>query len=189
MHDNTTSVRYKSEWKDRRRHHPDRAEKLQNSAARASSPSAYFFLRGVSAGAYLISRAVERLGGPHQQGLTQVASVAALAAILPESAVLISHLGDSKHSHHSPRVRKSTTPRHLSHWLIALYGSHVAFDVVRQYLNRRKSPFENRARSRARSLMNNPTLMAVHDAAGVPLALLVASRREPAELHLKPDLV
>ena len=98
-----------------------------------------------------------------------------MATIIPCPGLLIWDLGDPKRFHHMLRVWKPSTPMNLGSWAITLFGAHAAFDAVRQYINIRGEPLSAGQRGQLRKLMNSGTLMMVHDAAGVPLALMVAS--------------
>lgn len=135
----------------------------------------YFYLGGLSAGAYILGRAAERAGGPKYEKLAKVASLVALAAIIPCPGLLIWDLGDPKRFHHMLRVWKPSTPMNLGSWAITAYGGHVAFDVLRQWFISRGEKISARDRNQLRKLMRGGTLMLIHDAAGVPLSLIVAS--------------
>lgn len=135
----------------------------------------YFFLGGLSAGAYVAGRAARRAGGPRFEHLARAASAVALAGILPCPGLLIWDLGDPKRFHHMLRVWKPSSPMNLGSWMITLFGAHAAFDALQHYINSKGETLRAADRGRLRKLMNNGTLMLIHDAAGLPLALFVAS--------------
>src|SRR4051812_32078264 len=68
--------------------------------------ASYFFLGGMSSGAYLVSRLAERFGGGRYRDVARVGSYVALASFLPCPPLLIHDLGDPKRFHHMLRVWK-----------------------------------------------------------------------------------
>ncbi len=131
----------------------------------------YFYLGGLSAGAYAISRMAERFGGKEFRDISKVGSYVAMAAFLPCPPLLIADLGDPKRFHHMLRVFKPSSPMSLGTWAIVGYSGMAATQVVREYLRDEKAlPAEKSKLAR----MTGKTLLALHDAAGVPFALVVA---------------
>ena len=61
-----------------------------------SDIAVYFFLGGLSAGAYLLARSAERFGGERYRRLTQAGTVVAVLAAAPCAPLLIVDLGDPK---------------------------------------------------------------------------------------------
>jgi formate-dependent nitrite reductase membrane component NrfD len=134
--------------------------------------ASYFFLGGLSAGAYAISRLAARFGGDSHRNLTRVGSYLALASLLPCPPLLIHDLGDPKRFHHMLRVWKPSTPMNLGTWSIVGYSAACASAVLREYL---KDPGTGEIEPTSRILrMANQGLLVVEDAAGIPLAILVA---------------
>jgi formate-dependent nitrite reductase membrane component NrfD len=133
--------------------------------------ASYFFLGGLSAGAFILARMAERFGGDEYADLTRIGTYIAGATILPAPGLLIHDLGDPKRFHHMLRVWKPTSPMNLGTWALTAYSGVAATSVLREYLSRGDvSPKD-------RGLLNNlagSTLLAVQDAAGVPLALMIA---------------
>jgi len=136
--------------------------------------ASYFYLGGMSAGAYLLGRAAERFGGRRHRDLARVASYLALATLIPCPPLLIADLGDPKRFHHMLRVFKPGTPMNLGTWSIVAYSGMAAYEAVRQYLTQQDRKPSAWQRSKLLKLMNNGVLLAIHDAAGVPFSLLVA---------------
>lgn len=134
----------------------------------------YFFLGGLSAGSYLLGRAAERAGGKRYEDLTRLAAYVALGALAPCPPLLITDLGDPKRFHHMLRIWKPGSPMNFGSWAITAYGGMAAYEVVRQALTERDLHLPARQRSALLKVMNNPVLLLLHDAAGVPFSLVVA---------------
>jgi formate-dependent nitrite reductase membrane component NrfD len=136
----------------------------------------YFFLGGLSGGAYALTRLASRFGDERFTRLKRIGPTVALATLIPCPPLLIADLGDPKRFHHMLRVFKPGSPMNFGSWVLTAYGGMATFEVVRQFINSRPRPaLRGRERSLLRKLMNNGTLLLAHDAAGVPFALLVAS--------------
>ena len=130
----------------------------------------YFFLGGLSAGAYTIGRVSERYGGRHRREIARAAAYLSLAAIIPCPPLLIHDLGDPKRFHHMMRVFKPTSPMNLGTWAIIGYSGMSAAEAFRQWM---LDHFPTHQRG---FVLNSVArgVEVVHDAAGIPLALLVA---------------
>jgi formate-dependent nitrite reductase membrane component NrfD len=133
--------------------------------------ASYFFLGGLSAGAFLIARMAERFGGEDYADVTRAASYIAGGTVVACPPLLIHDLGDPKRFHHMLRVWKPSSPMNLGTWALTAYSGAAAASVVREYLRGRDVPAKSRS---ALSKLTGATLLAVHDAAGIPLAILVA---------------
>jgi formate-dependent nitrite reductase membrane component NrfD len=131
----------------------------------------YFFFGGLSTGAYAISRMAERYGNGKFNDIAKIGSYVALAAFLPCPPLLIADLGDPKRFHHMLRVFKPSSPMSMGTWAIMGYSGMAVTEAVRQYL---RDPDADPKEKSALSRMTANTLLLVHDAAGVPFALLVA---------------
>jgi formate-dependent nitrite reductase membrane component NrfD len=136
--------------------------------------ASYFYLGGLSAGAYVIGRAAERAGGGAYRDLARIASYLALGSLIPCPPLLIADLGDPKRFHHMLRVWKPSSPMNFGTWAITAYSGMATYEVVRQYLAERDRSLPRRERSKLLKLMNHGALLMLHDAAGVPFALVVA---------------
>jgi len=134
--------------------------------------ASYFFLGGLSAGAYTLARLAERFGGGKYRDLTRAGTYVSFLSLLPCPPLLIHDLGDPKRFHHMLRVFKPSTPMNLGTWTLMAYSGMAAAAVVREYLRDREVSEADRSKL---AKLTNATLLAIHDAAGVPLALLVAS--------------
>ncbi len=134
----------------------------------------YFYLGGISAGAYMLGRMADRFGGKQHRDLARIASYVAMGALVPSPPLLIADLGDPKRFHHMLRVWKPTSPMNLGTWSIVGYSGMVCYEIVRQYLAQRDRQLPRSERSKLLKLMNNGVLLMLHDAAGVPFSLMVA---------------
>ena len=122
----------------------------------------YFFLGGLSAGAYCIARTASRFGGKKYQDITRAGTLIAAAAFAPCPPLLIRDLGDKTRFHYMLRVFKPKSPMNLGSWVLSGYGAFVTLATLNE---RRKAS-------------GNSSLDTVIDGAldggGVPLALLLA---------------
>ncbi|MDQ2687294.1 MAG: polysulfide reductase NrfD [Armatimonadota bacterium] len=133
---------------------------------------AYFFLGGLSAGAFVLARLAERFGGGRLGGLTRVGTAVAVAAVaaLPCAPLLIADLGDPKRFHHMLRVWKPTSPMNLGSWTLTAYMGVGGLAVLQEIARARRGgrPAEGVAQ------VGDIAAGALADGAGIPLALLLA---------------
>ena len=122
---------------------------------------AYFFLGGVSAGAFVLARLARRFGGASRRDLARAGTTVAALALLPCPPLLIKDLGDPRRLHHMLRVFKPRSPMNLGSWTLTAYGGIVALALLREW---RGKPGDSPAGAET----------IVLDAAGIPLALLLA---------------
>jgi formate-dependent nitrite reductase membrane component NrfD len=137
--------------------------------------ASYFFLGGLSAGAYLIARVADRFGDKRYSDISRAGAYLSLLTLLPCPPLLIHDLGDPKRFHHMLRVWKPQTPMNLGTWALVAYGGMVTYEVVRRYLCDHDAELKPDQRSKLLKLMNNGTLLVLHDTAGIPFAIVVAS--------------
>jgi formate-dependent nitrite reductase membrane component NrfD len=129
----------------------------------------YFFLGGLSAGAYILARSAERFGGDRYRRLTQTGTAVAVLAALPCAPLLIADLGDPKRFLNMLRVFKPHSPMNLGAWTLTAYTGVSVLALLREWLRGDSRPEQ-------RSFMSNlldGALVTVCDLAGVPLALLL----------------
>jgi formate-dependent nitrite reductase membrane component NrfD len=134
----------------------------------------YFFLGGVSAGAYVTARMAERFGGTRFRAVTREATAVAAVAALPTTPLLITDLGDPKRFHHMLRVFKPESPMNLGAWVLTAYHGAGACALAREWLRQGKTDHELKNRGFLQNAVDG-LLVAVADVAGIPLALLLAS--------------
>ncbi len=152
--------------------------------------AAYFFFGGLSSGAFAISRMAERFGNGRFKHVATAGAYVALLGLLPCPPLLIADLGDPKRFHHMLRVWKPCSPMNLGTWAITAYGGAAAHQAVRFYLAGPGHDASAAERGKLARLMDNGTLLTISDAAGVPLALLVASYTGVLlEQHEQPAVV
>jgi Ni/Fe-hydrogenase subunit HybB-like protein len=132
--------------------------------------AAYFFFGGVSAGAYVLARAAHRFGGRRYRPVVRAGTAVAALAAMPCAPLLIADLGDPKRFHHMLRVWKPQSPMNLGAWTLTAYSGVVTAAVLREWLRGDGAEVKRTALSR----LSDGVLLAVTDAAGVPLALLLA---------------
>jgi formate-dependent nitrite reductase membrane component NrfD len=125
----------------------------------------YFYLGGLSAGAYILGRLASRSG---HRDLSRTATYLAMAALLPCPVLLIHDLGDPKRFHHMLRVLKTGSPMSVGTWTIMGYSGVATYEVARQFLN------DYGSLSLPAKLMNNVIILAALDMAGIPFALMLA---------------
>lgn len=134
----------------------------------------YFFLGGLSSGAYTLARVAEWAGGRGGQfaELTKWGTTVGWLALLPCPPLLIADLGDPKRFHHMLRVFKPGSPMSVGTWTLMAYSGAATAAVMREWLgDPSRTPEE---RSTGEKLLNG-TLLLVTDAAGVPAALMVGT--------------
>ena len=131
----------------------------------------YFFLGGLSAGAYLLSRTAERFGGGRYRDVTRAGAFVSFLAMAPCAPLLIADLGDPKRFLNMLRVFKPRSPMNLGAWTLTAYSGAAALAVLREWLRGDRTPEE---RSLAANVADGVVTL-VLDAAGVPLALLLST--------------
>lgn len=129
----------------------------------------YFYLGGLSAGAYTIGRLAERHGGGKFREISRAAAYLSLLSFLPCPPLLIHDLGDPKRFHHMLRVFKPTSPMNFGTWGILGYSGMATAEAFRQWMLDRYPPEQ---RGEALRLLNR-FIELLHDAAGIPFALIV----------------
>jgi formate-dependent nitrite reductase membrane component NrfD len=151
----------------------------------------YFWLGGMSAGAFILSRLAERFGGEEFREVTRFGSYAAIGAAIPCPILLIHDLGDRSRFHHMLRVWKPKSAMNLGTWVLTSYSPIAALAAGRELLRnhdhvavvpRGKQWLAWRAERRVVQVAGPSTLNAVAgaigviaDVAGVPLAFLLAT--------------
>lgn len=130
----------------------------------------YFFLGGLSTGAYTVGRMAERFGGKEFREVSRASAYTALAAFVPCPPLLIHDLGDPKRFHHMLRVFKPTSPMSVGTWAIMGYSGALTAEVARQWVLAHVPPHKRGPLLRA----GTATAESINDVPGVPFALTVA---------------
>lgn len=92
----------------------------------------YFFLGGLSAGAYCIARMASRFGGKRYDNITKAGTLIAAAAFVPCPPLLIRDLGDWKRFPYMLRVFKPRSPMNLGSWALSGYGAFVTLAALNE---------------------------------------------------------
>lgn len=132
--------------------------------------AAYFFLGGLSAGAFIIARCAERCGSRDCGDITPHGTYISLATIIPCAPLLIKDLGDPKRFHHMLRVIKPTSPMNLGTWVVTAFNALVVAAAGRELLRSKwgDPPPPGLARFLDWALTTSGDLF------GVPVAILLA---------------
>ena len=132
------------------------------------SIGSYFFLGGMSGGAYLMARMAEIFGGRAFDDVSKAGTTVAMLASLPCAPLLIADLGDPSRFHHMLRVFKPQSPMNLGTWVVTGYNAAAAGAVVREFLRTQHGEPKT-----IPSKVVDKSLAVITDAAGIPLALVM----------------
>ena len=100
----------------------------------------YFFLGGLSAGAYLLARMASRFGSKRYKDIEEAGILIAAIAFVPCAPLLIRDLGDWKRFHYMLRVFKPKSPMNLGTWVLTGYGAFVTLAALKEWRKSRNSP-------------------------------------------------
>jgi formate-dependent nitrite reductase membrane component NrfD len=92
----------------------------------------YFFLEGVSSGAFLTAGLAELFGGERMKPAVRAARHVAFLSFLPCPPLLIDDLGDPSRFHHMLRVFKPSSPMNLGAWALTAYGLPLTLLAAKQ---------------------------------------------------------
>ena len=92
----------------------------------------YFFLGGLSAGAYCIARMASRFGGKRYTDITRAGTLIAAAAFVPCPPLLIRDLGDWKRFRYMLRVFRPKSPMSVGSWVLSGYGAFVTLAALNE---------------------------------------------------------
>lgn len=84
--------------------------------------AAYFFLGGISSGAFVLGALAEAVGGPDRRSLARAAHLVSFAAMLPCPVFLIDDLGKPSRFYHMLRIFKPSSPMNLGSWTLTAHG-------------------------------------------------------------------
>ena len=93
--------------------------------------AAYFYLGGVSSGAYMLGALADLCGGPRRRRLARTAHYVAFAAMVPCAPLLIADLGKRSRFHHMLRIFKPSSPMNLGAWALTTHGAMSTVTVAR----------------------------------------------------------
>jgi formate-dependent nitrite reductase membrane component NrfD len=130
----------------------------------------YFWLGGLSGGAYLVARMAEIFGGEEFRDVSRAGTTASILADLPCAPLLIADLGDARRFHHMLRVWKPQSPMNFGSWVVSGFSAACAGAVLRDWVH----AAEGKPRSLP-SKVADKSLAVITDVTGIPLALLMIS--------------
>jgi formate-dependent nitrite reductase membrane component NrfD len=129
----------------------------------------YFFLEGVSSGAFLTASLAELFGGERMKPAARAARRVAFLSFLPCPPLLIDDLGDPSRFHHMLRVFNPSSPMNLGAWALTAYSLPLTLLAAKQAASDLPLP------RRLREIVDNPATSRPLDVIGAPLALTMMS--------------
>jgi formate-dependent nitrite reductase membrane component NrfD len=129
----------------------------------------YFFLEGVSSGAFLTASLAELFGGKRMNPAVRAARRVAFLSFLPCPPLLIVDLGDPSRFHHMLRVFKPSSPMNLGAWALTAYSLPLTLLAAKDAAS--DLPLPRRLREIIGKLAPSRSL----DVIGTPLALTMIS--------------
>ena len=134
------------------------------------SIGSYFWLGGLSGGAYLAARMAEIFGGDEFRDVSRAGTTVSMLADLPCAPLLIADLGDWSRFHHMLRVWKPTSPMNFGSWVVTGFSANCAAAVLREWMRAKAG----KPRSPV-SKIADKSLAVITDVTGIPLALIMIS--------------
>ncbi len=101
--------------------------------------AAYFFLGGVSSGAFILGALLDGAGSK-RRGLARTAQIVSFATMLPCPVFLIDDLGKPARFHHMLRIFKPASPMNLGSWALTSHGLFATIIAARQLAEVGKLP-------------------------------------------------
>jgi formate-dependent nitrite reductase membrane component NrfD len=92
----------------------------------------YFFLEGISAGAYVVSTLADIFAHGRHRDMVRTARYLSLAALAPCPPLLIKDLGRPSRFHHMLRIWKWSSPMNTGAWALVAYSLPVGLLAFRQ---------------------------------------------------------
>ncbi|MBO0862834.1 MAG: polysulfide reductase NrfD [Chloracidobacterium sp.] len=92
----------------------------------------YFFLEGVSSGAFLTASLAELFGGESMKPAVRAARHVAFLSFLPCPPLLIDDLGDPARFHHMLRFFKPSSTMNLGAWALTAYSLPLTLQAANQ---------------------------------------------------------
>lgn len=129
----------------------------------------YFYLGGLSGGAFALARMADRFGRGRYPEVTRFGTAIAFSAFLPCAPLLIRDLGDPKRFHYMLRVFKPKSPMNLGAWTLGAFGGVLTLAALNEWRKSRQHGEASRIGNAIGEVIGT-----VADVAGVPLGLLLA---------------
>ena len=92
--------------------------------------AAYFFLGGVSSGAFTLGALASLAGGDRWQRFARTAHLVAFASAIPCAPLLIGDLGRPERFHHMLRIWKPSSPMNLGAWTLLTHSGFAALTAA-----------------------------------------------------------
>jgi formate-dependent nitrite reductase membrane component NrfD len=93
--------------------------------------AAYFYLGGISSGAFVLGALAVLAGGERRRQLTRTAQYVSCATVLPCAPLLIADLGRPALFHHMLRIVKPSSPMNLGAWTLTVHGAMATISAAR----------------------------------------------------------
>jgi formate-dependent nitrite reductase membrane component NrfD len=93
--------------------------------------AAYFYLGGISSGAFVLGSLAWLAGGERRRGLSRTAQYVSCATMLPCAPLLIADLGRPALFHHMLRIFKPSSPMNLGAWTLTTHGAMATITAAR----------------------------------------------------------
>ena len=134
--------------------------------------AAYFFLGGVSSGAFVLGALLDA-SGTKRSRLAQTAQIVSFIAMLPCPALLIDDLGKPSRFHHMLRIFKPSSPMNLGSWALTAHGAFATLAAAQSLAETGNLPlggaFLQAIPARALTLAGFPTALTLGGYTGVLL--------------------
>ena len=93
--------------------------------------AAYFYLGGISSGAFVLGTLARLVGGERRLQLSRTAQYVSFATMLPCAPLLITDLGRPARFHHMLRIFKPSSPMNLGAWTLTAHGAMATVTAAR----------------------------------------------------------
>jgi formate-dependent nitrite reductase membrane component NrfD len=93
--------------------------------------AAYFYLGGISSGAFVLGTLARLAGGERRLQLSRTAQYVSFATMLPCAPLLITDLGRPARFHHMLRIFKPSSPMNLGAWTLTAHGAMATVTAAR----------------------------------------------------------
>src|SRR5919201_4605382 len=93
--------------------------------------AAYFYLGGISSGAFVLGSLARLAGGERQLRVSRTAQYVSFATMLPCAPLLIADLGRPALFHHMLRIFKPSSPMNLGAWTLTAHGAISTITAAR----------------------------------------------------------
>src|SRR5205085_2041411 len=93
--------------------------------------AAYFFLGGISSGAFVLGALAGLAGGERRRQLSRTAQYVSCATVLPCAPLLIADLGRPALFQHMLRIFKPSSPMNLGAWTLTVHGAMATITAAR----------------------------------------------------------